>query len=131
MQARVRDGQARLVDHLAAVEQQVEVDRPWAPARAVAGAAELALDGEQLLEEPTRAERRLEACGGVEEARLAGEAPRLGLAYARDGLDADPRPCCQRGERRVEGRAPLAEVGAEADVRRDRSYPRSLCALVL
>ena len=36
VQARVRDGQARLVDRLVAVEQQVEVDRARAEARAVA-----------------------------------------------------------------------------------------------
>ena len=43
-----------LVDRLGAVEQQVEVDRPRPPARAVAHAAELALDLEQPLEQLAR-----------------------------------------------------------------------------
>ena len=51
-EARVRDGQPRLVHGLVAVEQQVEVDDPRAEARpCTALPAQLPLDREQALEE--------------------------------------------------------------------------------
>jgi len=69
----MRDGQARLVDRLLAVEQQIEVDRARPEARPLAAdAAEQALDREQPLEELTRRQRGLELRGAVECA-LTGE----------------------------------------------------------
>ena len=51
VQARVRHAQAGLVDRLVAVEQQVEVDRARAEARARPLATQGLLDGEQPIQE--------------------------------------------------------------------------------
>src|SRR3989441_1318480 len=107
---RMRDGQARFVHDLVAVEQEVEVDHARAVARAFAGAAEGALDLEQPLEQRARALVRLELRDGVEKARLVGVAPRLGLDRRREPGRPD-----QLG-RAPDRRLAVAEVGAEPDV---------------
>ena len=108
----MRDGQPRLVDLLLAEEQQVEVDRPRAPARAAAAAAQLAFDGEQLVEQAAGAQRRAQPRRGVQKARLVEQPDRIGLADPGDRLDLDPGPRRERGDRGVDGRPAVAEVGA-------------------
>ena len=107
----MRHGQARLVDRLLAVEQEVEVDRARAVARPRPTlAAELALDLEQAVEQLAWAELCLDLRHGVEERRLVLVAPRLRLADRRQPAGADAL-----------GRLPdrplaVAEVRAEPDV---------------
>jgi len=83
----MRDGQARLVDRLLAVEQQIEVDRARPEARAFpADTAEPALDLEQTLEELARRQRGLELRGDGDEPTLTPEAlaERIGESLASD-----------------------------------------------
>ena len=82
--------QAGLVRDLVAVEEQVEVDRPRAPAGAVPDAAEGALDPQErpraacAARASSRARRRRSGTG-------AGPRPdRVGLAELRHGDDLDP-----------------------------------------
>src|SRR3712207_8019712 len=112
----MREGQARLLDHLAAVEQEVEVDRPRPESRARPLAAEDALDGEEPLEQLPWRELRLERRDGVEEAWLLHVADRISLADRRDGDDLDPRFTREQVERLLEVSAPIADVPAETDV---------------
>jgi hypothetical protein len=77
--------EARLVDLLVAVEEQVEVDRARPETRSVASdAAQAALDRQQPLEQLARAQRGAQLGRAVEKARLVLEADRVGLAQARD-----------------------------------------------
>src|SRR5262249_52405948 len=112
---------------------QVEVERPRAPARPVARPPQPALDREQGVQQLARAQRRVDRCGRIEEPRLLDRSPRIGLAHAGDGHDLDVRTCVERGERRVDRRPAVAEVGPEADVRAFRRYiaKRMRCALLL
>ena len=108
----MRDGQAGLVDHLVAVEQQVEVDRARPPALP-ALAAQLALDREEDVEQLPRRELGLERGDAVQEPRLVGDADRIRLAQGRD---ARRRPGSSAIAARIVAFA-VAEVRAEADVR--------------
>src|SRR4026209_1893199 len=74
VQAGMRHGQAGLVEDDVPVEEEVEVDRPGAPAL-VAHATEPALDVEQHAEERPRLERRLDRDGAVDECRLSDASP--------------------------------------------------------
>src|SRR5690349_19063963 len=56
VEARMRDREPRLLDHLVPVEQQVEVDRARAEARAVACPAELAFHRQKQVEQRARLE---------------------------------------------------------------------------
>ena len=56
VEARMRNVEARLVDDLVAVQEEVEVERPRAPAGAVANAAELDLTSQERVEKRPRAE---------------------------------------------------------------------------
>ena len=76
----MRHMEARLVDRLLAVEEEVEVDRARAEARARPLAAQRLLDGEQPIQELTWRERRLELRRAVQEARLLEVADGIGLA---------------------------------------------------
>ena len=58
----------------------------------------------------------LDRGGGVQEARLVGDADRLGLVHRRDGDDLDPGLGGELLERGPEHRRSVAEVGAEPDV---------------
>jgi diamine N-acetyltransferase len=110
----MRNGQAGLLDHLIAVEEDVQVDRPGPPtllARAVP--AELPLDLEQLLEESSRTQIGLELRDGVHEARLLGDSHRIGLPERGDAQRAELSQQLERGPQVL---LPVAEVGAEADV---------------
>src|SRR5438105_8712457 len=112
----MRNCQARLVDGLVAVEQQVEVDRARPETRPrAADTAEPALDLEQSLEELARRQRGLELRGAVEKARLVEVPDRLRLAQGRDGHYLDPvlgRELLQ-GDRDLTLR--FSEIGADAD----------------
>jgi len=116
VQARVRDGEARLVDFLVAVEEQVEVERARAVLAGSADATEALLGREEPAEELARAERRLELGGAVEEERLRADADGLGLAQRGDGDDLDPLLLGERRERSANRRLTIAEIRAKADV---------------
>ena len=100
-----------LVDHLVAVEQQVEVDRARPPALP-ALAPQPTLDGEEDVEQLPRRELGLERGDAVQKPRLVGDADRIRLAQGRDGDDA--RELC---DRRTDRLLAVAQIGAEADVR--------------
>ena len=129
----MRQRQPWLVDLLVPVEEQVEVDCARAPARAVARTAQVALDREQGVQEPARAECRIQRGRRVEEGRLLDGPPRIGFPHPGDGGHLDAGTGAERRERRVERRPAVAEVGAEADVRAFRRYiaKRMRCALIL
>ena len=75
----MRHGQARLVDDLVPVQEEVEVDRSRSPAL-LAHAAETLLDREQALEELLRPEIGLDLDCAVEEGALLNGPDGLGLA---------------------------------------------------
>src|SRR4051812_4487676 len=107
----MRHHEPRLVDRLVAVEQEVEVDRPWPPPRPDAFPTEAALDVEQVVEQAARREGGLDLGDRVQEPRLLLVAPRLGLAQRREARRAD-----QLG-RATDQRLPVAQIRAETDVR--------------
>jgi len=131
VQARVRHAQAGGVDRLVAVEQQVEVDRARAEARARSLAAQGLLDGEQPIQELARRERRLELGRAVQEARLVQVADGVGLPEGGDGAELDAGLGCEEVERPAERRLPVAEVRAQADEgarQRRRSTVAAACS---
>src|SRR4051812_49293673 len=113
----MRHRQPGLVEDLVAVEEQVEVDRPGAPAGTDSLPAELPLDIEQLVEERPRRELRLQLGDRVQEERLLGVSPWLGLDHGGEAPGAD-----QVGGA-PDQRLAVAEVRAEADV--DERHGRS------
>ena len=126
-QARVRDlepGSSTLV----AVEEQVEIDRPRSPARAVALAAEAPLDrraagrGARAASAPSRARRRRS------ESAAGRVAPRLGL---EESATAGRAPISSAARRIVASRSP--RFGAEPDVgaRHGRSTVTALNSTVM
>src|SRR5438552_8408593 len=117
VQARVWDGQPRLVDLLVAVEEEVEVERARAVLAGHADTAEALLHVEQAVEELTRLERRVERSGAVEEARLLADPDRFRLAQRRDRHDLDPLSRAECVDRLAQRALAVAEVGPEADVR--------------
>ena len=119
VQARVRDGEVRLVDRLVAVEQQVEIDRPRAETLAgVAHAAELVARPRAGRSSSSRgSELGLDRDGAVQEARLVDVAHGLGLAQRRHGEDADVRVGAQELDARARSsRRRSPRFDAEADV---------------
>src|SRR5690242_17964090 len=112
----MRDGEARLFDRLVAVDEEVEVDRARPEARAFAAiATEAGLDGEQALEQRSRAEFRLHLRGAVEEVRLVEVADGLGLAQAGDRHELDALLGRELLEGGLDLPLRLAEVRADAD----------------
>src|SRR5690348_11498823 len=107
----MRHGQARLVDHDVAVQEQVEVDRARPPVGLGTLASELALDLEETLEQRARLELGLELRDGVQEPRLIRVAPRLGLTDRRKPHGVDPLGGLQ------DHRLTVPEIRAEPDVR--------------
>ena len=112
----MRHAQARLVDALVTVDEQVEIDDPRAPALAT-NASERALDLEQELERARGVRARLDRDRAVQEPRLVDDPDRVGLAQLRDGddLDAVGRP--EELDRSPQRRLARAEIRAEPDVR--------------
>ena len=102
-----------------AVEQDVQVEG----ARAVGEAggavtAEVALDGQQLGEQPLRIEFRLQSDDGIDEARLRGKAHRLSGVKRRAGGEAAQGLKAQRGrgERGWRWTSGAGQVGTHPDV---------------
>ena len=82
--------QAGLVQMDVAVEEKVEVERAGAAGWAVPRSSELGLDLKQQLEEPARAQGRLELRRSVQKHRLVGHrSDRVGLTQRRHGDDLD------------------------------------------
>ena len=113
----MRHGQPRLVELRVREEEQVEVDRPRAEPRPLAGPAEPLLDGEERVEEAARVELRLHRRRRVEEARLVDLADRLRFAKGRNGDDPYAGRRVERRERGPHRRLAIAEVRADPDVR--------------
>src|SRR4051812_14640493 len=110
MEPRVWDLEARLVDPLTAVEEQVEVDRPRPVAGAAALAAELPPDLQQELEQNARRQLGVELRDRVQEPRLILVAPRVRLDDRREPVDADQLGRCP------DRRFAVAEIRTEPDV---------------
>src|SRR4029077_10946871 len=111
---RVRDGEARLVDRLVAVDKKVEIERPRPELAGDANPAEALLDGEQPVEELARAERGLERGHAVEEARLLADADRVCLAQRGDGRDLDSFLGAERVDGLAGGLLARGGVGGES-----------------
>jgi hypothetical protein len=118
-EAGVRDFEAGLGDYEIAIEKKVEVDGAGA-VRNGRGAvsAEVALDGEERVEEIARKERCFESNDGVEEAGLGRQSDRLG--GVQRGASGDAAKGVEAlgggGERGVRRAGRAGEIGAECDV---------------
>src|SRR5438034_7674989 len=106
----MRHREPGLGHHLRSVEEQVEVDRAWAEAGAVAHASQRALDLQQAVEQPSRGQIGLHLRHGVQEERLILDPPRLGLADGRQPPRSDQLRCT------ADAPLSIAEVGAQPDV---------------
>src|SRR5262245_12345928 len=96
----MRHLEARLVDPLVAVHEQVEVEGARAAGRPLAGAAERQLDLEQALQQGSRGERGLERDYPVQETRLVEDRPDgIGLVKRGDAHDLDSGARAQRLDR--------------------------------
>src|SRR5918994_4250146 len=112
----MRDFQPWLVHGLAAVEEQVEIDRARPEARAGAVSPELAFDVLKPLEQRPRRKLRAKRRGAVQKPRLVEVADRVGLAERRDRQNLDPTVRFQSLERLADGPLAVAEVRTEAHV---------------
>jgi subtilisin family serine protease len=112
----VRNAQARLVDDLVAVEQEVQVDRPWAVPLAAPDASKLLLDHQQALQEWAWSELRRQPDGRVEETRLVDDADGIGLADRGHSLDLQLGIAGEKRKRVADRRVALAEIRTDADV---------------
>src|SRR4051812_32527676 len=113
----MRNGEARLVDLLVPVDEQVEVDRPRAEARALPRPAEPPLDVEEAVEELARPQLRVDRRRRVEEARLVGVSDGVRLALGRHGDDLNARLGPKRVERGRERAPTIADVCAHPHIR--------------
>src|SRR5437868_1013872 len=126
MESRVRDAKAGLVDLRVAVQEQVEVERPWAlRKRRVAPAAEALLDRKQDVEQVARGELRIDCGHPVEEARLVDDSYGLGVDQPGDCGDGEPGLRLERVERRSDRGLAFAEIRPESDVRARHGPERS------
>ena len=87
----MRNRQPRFIDHLVAVEQEIEVDRPRAKPWSGPLAAEPPLDRKESVEELLRRKIGLENGGGVQKLRLLAKPQRLRLTEIGDCDDVDLR----------------------------------------
>ena len=88
----MRDPEARLVDLLLPVDQQVEIERPralWRDGGPIA--AETGLDGEEKVEERARRQLGLDRQRSVQEARLIQKTHRLRIDQCGDADHLDTR----------------------------------------
>lgn len=116
VQSRMRHRQTRLVAQLVAVDEQIEVDRARTVPLPVADAPELTLDGEQLVEELARGQRRLEHRRAIEIAWLVDDPHGVRLPQARHDDDLDTSPLREREQCTANRRLAVAQVGAQADI---------------
>ena len=110
-------GQAQAIglDRLTIDQQQVDVDRAGAVARA-RDAAERALDGLAGVEQLQRAKARLDADDGVQEVALVKDlADRLRLVDGRARLDLDRIMLSEAAHRLPEVRRAIPDVGAQPE----------------
>ena len=121
--------ETRLVDDFISEQDEVEVERARGTSvRALA--AELALDGQQLVEQRASVERGRAGDDGIEEQRLAGEhfpcrTLRVGFDDVREaGIEKDAGQAIQR---KGHGGPPVSEVAAERDG--DRPVGRRYCSI--
>ena len=115
-QARVRNDELGLVDSLVAVEEEVEIDRPRAEARAGAITPELEFDCVEPGEERPRGKGRAKRRRAVQEARLVEVPDRIGLTQGRDGDDVDVAARGEPIERAADRLLAFAQVGSKSDV---------------
>ena len=129
-QAGVRDDQlGRLVDDRVVVQQEVDIDDAGSGRLSRrAHAAERALDVEAQIEEDAGGQVRLDACDRVQIRRLRIRRHRVGLVERRPRGDAHPGRR-ERVERPLDGRAAVAQVGAEAEVRGGHGRRENTAAL--
>ena len=116
----MRDDQSRPVNHVPAVQNQIEINGPRrAGIRALA--AELPLHGQKAVEHRGCGERRLTDGGRIEKRRLPGiDSGRLGFVKGRD------TQVCDGGRESVDGAAKLPFTLAEIAAERDRDARRLL-----
>ena len=118
----VRDLQVRGVDRDALDPEDVDVEGPRTPPH-VADTPGSGLDAMAHAEECVRVQVGVELDDEVQEAPLLRTAHRVGLVHVGDGDDIG-----QRGDRRTQVGAPVAEVGAEAQERPGHDELTSGCA---
>lgn len=111
------NGQARLVDRLRPVHEEVEVNRPGAEARPTSLAPERPLDREEALEQLARREVRLDRDGAVQKAGLVAKTDRIRLAKAGDSHQVDVGVGSEERYGAAEIPLPVAEIPAQTYVR--------------
>jgi len=117
VEAWVRHAESREVDDLVCEDEQVEVDGSRAPPRTVSHASKRLLDTEERIEKLAGSERRLDGDRTVHEPRLIDDTNRIRLAKAGYGNHIDASFGVEQLDRTTKRLLPLAEVGAEPDVR--------------
>src|SRR5574343_716552 len=111
----MRQGQARQVDELVVIEQQVEIQRTWAIALGT-DAPEALLDFEQGIEQGFRGQRGFQFSHGIDELRLLGDANRSRAIERRAMHNAAFRQVGQGGKGCPHRGCRVTEIGAEGDV---------------
>ena len=112
----MRDCEARLGHLTVSVDQQVEVDRPGTEAGTVSRPPQLALHGEELVQERPGVELGFDGGRAVQEPRLVCVPDRFGLAERRNLEDLHSGAAGEQLQRPRDGLVPVPEVGADADV---------------
>jgi hypothetical protein len=115
----VRNREPGLVDHLVAVQEQIEVDRTRTVSRPGPIAPEPALDGKKTSQELERSVDRLDGTGRVQEARLIDVADWIGFAEGRHRNDPDALLLAQEPNALPEVLLSISEVRAKRYVRAD------------
>ena len=118
MQVRVGHDQAGRVDHRVAVDQEVEVQRPRAPAQGAGGLAVAsmgALDPQQRIQQRACIEAGFQQDGRIDEVRLLGQAPGRAAVGARARQQTRGRQLPQGAHGLGKGGRHVALVAAEAD----------------
>ncbi|MFO0833898.1 MAG: hypothetical protein U0638_02925 [Phycisphaerales bacterium] len=110
-QARVGQGQARLIDGVIAEQKKIEIESPASPSRRVGPIAPaFELDAEQMLQQFLRRERRAQVSRAVEIAILISWPNWLGLDDRRNPDQLRARELRERFNRRTDMRMAIAEI---------------------